>query len=112
MAPWGLPYSRFDPDPKPLLTLWGGPVLGVVVPLMAAAVLRRGWAWFIAFFCLLANGLYLATAWVSGERNLDTARLLEQGVHPAAILVFCAVTITVGYVGFRRQCIRVLSTSK
>ncbi len=29
LRPWRLPYSLFDPDPIPLVTLWGGPVLGV-----------------------------------------------------------------------------------
>ena len=63
LAPWHLPHSSFDPDPRPLVTLWGGPILGALVPLTAALVVRRGWAWFVAFFCLLANGSYLATAW-------------------------------------------------
>ena len=109
VAPWGLPHSSFDPDFRPLLTLWGGPILGVLVPLAVAASVRRGWAWFIASFCLLANGSYLATAWISGERYLDTPRLLAHGAHPATIVVYCAMTLSVGYVGFRRQCIRVLS---
>ena len=109
VAPWGLPHSSFDPDPRPLVTLWGGPVLGVIAPLAVAALVRRGWMWFIAFFCLLANGSYLATAWVSGERYLDTPRLLQHGAPPATIVVYCAVTIAAGYVGFRRQCICVLS---
>ncbi len=26
LFPWHLPYSFFDPDPYPLVTLWGGPV--------------------------------------------------------------------------------------
>ena len=109
VAPWSLPHSSFDPDPHPLITLWGGPVLGAVVPLAVALMVRRGWAWFIAHFCLLANGSYLALSWVTGERYLDTPRLLEHGAHPATIAVYCVVTIGVGYVGFRRQCIRVLS---
>ena len=41
LLPWHLPYSIFDPDPKPLVTLWCGPVLGVVVP-VAIALLVRG----------------------------------------------------------------------
>ena len=32
--PWTLPYSVFNPDPRPLVTLWSGPVLGAVVPLI------------------------------------------------------------------------------
>lgn len=109
LAPWGLPHSSFDPDPHPLVTLWGGPILGVLVPLAVALVARRTWAWFVAYFCLLANGSYLAVAWLTGERYLDTARLLEHGAHPALVAAYCAATIGVGYVGFRRACVRVLS---
>ncbi|MGL4552665.1 MAG: hypothetical protein ACRC33_15940 [Gemmataceae bacterium] len=111
-APWRLPHSHFDPDPLPLVTLWGGPVLGAAVPLAAALVVRRDGGWFVASFCLLANGSYLAAAWASGERYLDTARLLQHGAHPATIAAYCAVTIGAGYVMFRRQCVRVLTPGK
>ena len=77
--PWHLPYSIFEPDPYPLVTLWGGPVLGVVIPLAVAWLLRSDKLWFIAYFCVLANGMYLATAWISGDRYLDTPKLLEHG---------------------------------
>jgi hypothetical protein len=109
LLPWHLPHSHFDPDPRPLITAWGGPILGALVPLLIALLVRRDWVWFVAYFCILANGAYLAAAWVSGERYLDTARLLAHGAHPVTIAAYCVVTIGVGYVGFRRQCIRVLS---
>ena len=111
IAPWHLPHSSFDPDPLPLVTLWGGPVIGALLPLTVAALIRRYWLWFIAYFCVLANGAYLATAWVSGERNLDTPKLLLQGAHPVTIVAYCALTIGIGYIGFRRQCIRVLGAT-
>ncbi|OWK41857.1 hypothetical protein [Fimbriiglobus ruber] len=112
LAPWHLPHSSFDPDPYPLATVWGGPVLGALVPVAAAALIRRGWMSFIAYFCVLANGSYLATAWVSGERYLDTPKLLEHGAHPVTVGVYCVSTIAVGYLGFRRQCIHVLSAKE
>ena len=109
VAPWHLPHSSFDPDPQPLVTLWGGPILGALVPLTVALLARRDWMWFIAYFCVLANGSYLAVAWFTGERHLDTPKLLHHGAHPATIAAYCALTIGAGYVGFRRQCVRVLS---
>jgi hypothetical protein len=112
IAPWSLPHSHFDPDPLPLLTLWGGPLLGVLVPLMAAVLVRRGGMWFVAFFCLLANGCYLASSWVTGEQYLDTPKLLHHGASRVAIAVYCLVTIGIGYVGFRHQCIQALSVPK
>jgi hypothetical protein len=108
LAPWKLPYSLFQPDPHPLLTLWGGPLLGVAVPLLAALLIRQTWSWFIAYFCVLANGTYLACGWMAGDRYLDTARMLEHGTHPGWIAIYCVATIGFGYVGFRRQCQKIL----
>ena len=109
LRPWRMPYSFFSPDPHPLVTLWSGPVLGAVLPILIAAVVRRDWAWFIAYFCVLANGSYIAISWFSGDSQLDTTKLLQNGAHPLFILVYCIVTIGVGYVGFRCQCMRLLT---
>lgn len=109
LRPWHLPWSLFDPDPKPLVTLWSGPVLGVAVPLAAALLIRREGMWFVAYFCVLANGVYIATAWVSGDRHLDTPRLLAEGASRVTIGIYCLLTVGFGYIGFRRSCIRVLS---
>ncbi|HBH53001.1 MAG TPA: hypothetical protein DDY91_14030 [Planctomycetaceae bacterium] len=100
--PWHLPHSLFAPDPHPLLTLWGGPLLGVGIPVLTALVLRRPWVWFIAASCVLANGLYLATAWVAGDRYLDTPRLLEQGASPFTISLYCFATLGWGYWTLRK----------
>ena len=109
LLPWELPYSAFEPDPRPLITLWCGPVLGVLVPLALAAVVRRPWAWFVADFCVLANGTYLAVAWGTGDHLLDAPKLLARGAHPAALAAYCLLTLGFGYVGFRRQCVRALT---
>lgn len=106
LTPWRLPYSLHAPDPKPLLTLWAGPIFGVAVPLLLALCLRRPWAWWIADFCLVANGAYLALGWISGAPHLDTARLLDAGASPLAIGVYCIVTLATGYVRFRADCLR------
>lgn len=107
LAPWRLPYSIFDPDPYPLVTLWGGPVCGVLVPLTLAALVRRPLSWFIAYFCILANGTYLALAGLSGGRMLDTQQLLDHGTPPVVIGIYCLSTIMVGYLGLRRQTVRI-----
>src|SRR5262245_34806176 len=110
LRPWHLPYSIFDPDPLPLVTLWGGPILGVLVPLGFARLLQREWMWFIANFCIVANGAYIATAWFAGESYLDTTKLLDHGAHPITIAVYCLLTIGFGYVAFRRSFIRVFAS--
>lgn len=109
LRPWGLPQSHFQPDPRPLLTLWGGPLLGAGLPLVVAIIVGRDLAWFVAHFCLLANGVYLALGWLSGAPWLDTPRLLAAGASPGLILLYCVVTISLGYPGFRRACMKVLS---
>jgi len=108
LAPWRMPYSLHSPDPHPLVTLWAGPLFGISTPLLIATVIGKRWAWFIADFCLIANGGYLALAWVSGDRFLDTPRLLDAGANPAMIVLYCTLTIGAGYVWFRSDCIHFL----
>lgn len=105
IAPWRLPYSLHSPDPRPLVTLWAGPIAGVAIPVLLACILRCRWAWTIADFCVLANGCYLAVAWISGDHLLDTPRLLGAGASPTSIALFCIVSIGVGYVQFRSDCV-------
>lgn len=109
IVPWRSPYSLHSPDPYPLVTLWAGPLLGIAIPVASAALIRRRWAWFIAHFCLLANGGYLALAWISGDRSLDTLRLLDAGANPATILLYCCLTIAAGYIRFRADCLHYLT---
>lgn len=109
LRPWHLPHSLFVPDPKPLVTLWAGPLFGVGLPLVVALMVRglpraKLAAWFIADFCLLANGAYLAASWISGDRFLDTPRLLAAGASPVVIGAFCAAAIGIGYLRFRADC--------
>jgi hypothetical protein len=109
LMPWRLPYSIFEPDPFPLVTLWAGLILGVLLPVAVAMIVNRDWMWFIANFCVLANGAYIAAAWLSGDRYLDTPKLLEHGASPISIAVYCVLTIGFGYLGFRRSCIVALT---
>ena len=108
LRPWRLPHSRFAPDPHPLATLWGGPVLGIALPVVLAAMIRAEWAWFIASFCVLANGVYLTLAWLSGDRWLDTPRLLAEGASKRSIASYSVIAIALGYWQFRRSVLRAL----
>jgi hypothetical protein len=108
LRPWALPYTMFDPNPMPLVTMWSGPVLGSLMPLLAAMAIRHPVGWFNAWFCVLANGAYLALAWLTGDQYLDTTQLLVLGGSPLSIATFCIVTIAAGYFGFRKSCLEFL----
>ena len=112
LAPWRLPYSLHNPDPYPLLTLWAGPILGAIVPVLFAVAFRWRPLRFVASFCLIANGAYLALAWISGDRFLDTPRLLDAGASAVSIAIFCVLTIGVGYWWFRSECVAVFRKSQ
>jgi len=105
LRPWKLPYSLHNPNPHPLITLWAGPVLGVVGPLLVLAIWSTAVTRLIAGFCLLANGVYLAVGGLTGDRFLDTAQLLEAGASPLAIGLYCLITCGGGYLVFRRELI-------
>lgn len=109
LLPWHLPQSHFEPNPHPLVTLWGGPVLGIAIPVLIAVIVRHRLAWMIAHFCILSNGLYLAVAWYTGDNHLDTARLFAAGSSPVVVGIYCALTISIGYLRFRRDCINFIS---
>ncbi|MEM9645938.1 MAG: hypothetical protein AAF989_13185, partial [Planctomycetota bacterium] len=108
LAPWRMPYSLHEPDPHPLVTLWMGPIFGVAAPLFLAMMLQRRWTWFVADFCLLANGIYLALAWVTGDPFLDTPRLLQAGSPTVLVFAYCAIAIGFGYIRFRTDAIESL----
>lgn len=108
LRPWLLPYSHFEPDPQPLVTLWAGPIFGAVVPWRIALMVPRVHTRFIAGFCLLANGAYLATAAYAGDALLDTTKLLAAGAWSVSIGMYCLITITVGYPMFRDSVVRLI----
>ena len=61
----GFSQTIVSPDPKELFVVWGGPIWGVVIPLLACGIVRlirrripQAFKFF-AGFCLIANGLYI-----------------------------------------------------
>ena len=65
LDPRGFSQSQFNSNPNPLVTVWGGPLLGSFIgagiPLISCC-LHRSWRTVflsIAAFVLLANGLYI-----------------------------------------------------
>ncbi|MCP5521140.1 MAG: M50 family metallopeptidase [Verrucomicrobiales bacterium] len=99
-----LAFSRTDvsPNPHPLPVVWAGPLLGMVLPVMAWLLARR-FRWphvflwrFFAGFCLATNGVYLLGGALVHEA--DPGDLIRLGV-PRAVLVMIGFVAVVG--GFR-----------
>ncbi len=97
-----LTISRTDlaQNPKPLIVVWMGPVLGVIIPLIlwllgkwiklpGVYVLR-----FFAGFCLIANGLYIGVG--TFDRVGDCGVMLQHGSSEWQLWLFGALTAPVG----------------
>ncbi|AMV21982.1 hypothetical protein [Planctomyces sp. SH-PL14] len=100
LRPWAISRTDVDPNPSPLLVVWGGPVVGVLVPLVAWSILRAcrvaaaALVRFFAGFCCVANGVYIAVGGLSGIG--DGADLLRHGASPWTLVVFGTVAVAVG----------------
>jgi hypothetical protein len=80
-----LTISRTDvaPNPQPLVVVWAGPTIGVIVPLSTwslAIPIRWQRVWLLRFFagfCLLANGIYIGIG--SFEGIGDAGDMIRHG---------------------------------
>src|SRR5262249_47830389 len=87
-------------NPHPLVVVWAGPVLGVLLPLAlwgVAALLRLPGAFvlrFFAGFCLIANGAYLGVG--SFDRIGDCGEMLRHGSALWHLWLLGAATVPVG----------------
>lgn len=111
LRPWRLPYSFHEPDPHPLLTLWCGPLFGVVAPAISLFVVRNQSTLFIASFCWLANGLYIGAGYFVNESQLDTPRLIAAGASTWSIGLYSCLTIGLGYWVFRKSVLTMFESS-
>ena len=97
-----LTISRTDlsHNPRPLLVAWGGPGVGVVLPLglLLAAKLRRfKWTYLLQFFagfCLIANGAYIGVG--SFGKIGDAGDLLRHGGPMWPLWLFGAACVPLG----------------
>jgi hypothetical protein len=109
IRPWHLPHSLFVGDSHPLLTLWAGPVLGAVLPALVALSVRRPAIAFVAWFCVVANASYLVFGYFGGDGELDSTRMIRAGARPIEVLFPAIIALAVGYWGFRRACIGLMT---
>ncbi len=104
-----LTISRTDlsHNPSPLVVVWAGPVIGILLPLLVWAVataMRLPGAFvlrFFAGFCLLANGLYIGIG--SFDRVGDCGVMLRHGSKLWQLWLFGAATAPIGLWLWHRQ---------
>jgi hypothetical protein len=98
-----LAISRTDvsPNPEPLAVVWGGPVVGSFLPLIAwllATKLRLSsvYLWrFFAGFCLVANGVYIGYGVF--EPVGDASDLFRLGIPRWMLAAFGLAAIPAGF---------------
>jgi len=107
LHPLTISRTELAENPRPLLVVWAGPALGVLLPLcgwVVAAVLRMPGAFVLRFFsgfCLIANGNYIAFG--SFDRIGDCGEMLRHGSPLWTLWLFGLVTVPAGLWLWHRQ---------
>lgn len=98
-----LTISRTDlaENPHPLAVAWGGPILGVLIPLIAfgvatsVGIAERLVLRFFAGFCLVVNGAYLGVG--SFLRVGDAGDIVRHGSPIWTMWLFGVVCVSAGF---------------
>lgn len=98
-----LDISRTDvsPNPSPTMVVWGGPLAGVLLPVLCWLAIParfpwpRGLAQFFAGFCLIANGAYIGLG--SLAKIGDCGEMLRHGTTIGWLWLFGALTMPAGF---------------
>ena len=95
----GFSQTIVDPNPREIFVVWGGPVWGATLPVVACGIVRMvrkrvpAVLRFFAGFCLLANGVYIGIGWM--WRAGDTGEMLRLGT-PLWIMITFGVACVIG----------------
>ncbi len=93
-------YTDIHSNPSPLLVVWAGPVVGMVIPLLILMFHRwidNATAYlsvFFAGFCLLANGLYIGIGWI--DHVGDTVVMQTHGTPIPVMIAFGLLSTPAG----------------
>jgi hypothetical protein len=101
LHPLTISHTEMIDNPHPLVVVWAGPLVGVLLPLILWGLLAVAGtpsafvARFFAGFCLIANGAYLGVASFLGTG--DCEEMLRQGSSVWALRIFGAVAVPMGF---------------
>ncbi len=99
--PLAISRTEISPNPHPSITVWAGPIIGVLLPLMIWALFWKfQWsgdylARFFAGFCLIANGAYVGIG--SFERIGDAGDMMKHGATIWFLWLFGIITVPTGF---------------
>jgi hypothetical protein len=107
LHPLTISHTELSENPAPLFVVWAGPLVGVVIPLLAWAIAATA-RWsptfllrFFAGFCLIANGAYLFGGSVAGVG--DAGVMLRHGSPAWHLWAFGLVTVPTGLALWHNQ---------
>ena len=95
----GFSQTIVEPNPREHFVVWGGPIWGAVLPLLACigvGLVRKRVPAILAFFagfCLASNGVYIGIGWI--WRAGDTGEMLRLGT-PLWVMISFGVGCVVG----------------
>jgi hypothetical protein len=101
LKPWSISQTVLSHNPKPLIVVWAGPVVGVVLPVIIWLISAMAiWSFafvlrFFAGFCLVANGLYLGVG--SFFEIGDCGEMIRHGSSVWQLWIFGLVTVPLGF---------------
>jgi hypothetical protein len=101
LHPATISQTQLQSNPHPLLVVWMGPIVGVVLPTVLAAAARivqaPGWyvLQFFAGFCLVANGAYIGFG--SFAAIGDAGDALRHGSPIWLLWLFGLTTLPIGF---------------
>jgi hypothetical protein len=105
--PLAISRTDVEPNPHPLIVVWGGPLFGVAAPLLIWAATAAGHLYlaflsrFFAGFCLIANGAYLGVG--SLVRVGDAGVMLRLGTPLWLLSLFGLLAVPLGLLLWHRQ---------
>lgn len=107
LHPLKISRTELAANPRPLVVVWCGPLIGTVAPLAvwiiaARAGLRAAFVLrFFAGFCLIANGAYIGFGSFGGVG--DCGEMLRHGSPPWLLWLFGVFTMPLGIRLWHRQ---------
>jgi len=103
LHPLIISHTDLGENPHPLAVVWGGPVVGSALPLLAfafASVCRLPGVYlfrFFAGFCLVANGVYIGIGWLLAQ-GADPWVMIDNGSPKWCLFCSDSSPLPLGYI--------------